>query len=519
MGKYVLAIDQGTTGTTALLIDRNGGVRARGYAELQQHFPQPGWVEHDGDQIWTSVLRAVAAALAAASVDGRAVAAIGITNQRETTLLWNRATGRPLARAIVWQDRRTADRCRMLREQGLGPGVARRTGLVLDPYFSATKVEWLLRNVRGARAAARAGRIAFGTVDSWLLFKLTGGRVHATDPTNASRTLLYDIGKRRWDDDLLEIFGVPRAVLPQVLPSSGLFGETAGDAPLPPGIPIAGIAGDQQAALFGQGCVAPGQSKNTYGTGCFFLLHTGARRVTSRAGLVTTLACGPRGEPAHALEGSVFIAGAAIQWLRDGLQILNHAPESEAMATSVPDAGGVVMVPAFAGLGAPYWRPDVRGALFGLTRGTTRAHIARAALESLAFQTRDLIEAIGETAKVRELRVDGGAAANDFLMQYQSDLLGIRVLRPKVIETTALGAGLLAGMATGFWASQRDLDRARKIERAFSPKRSKRWRDAEHARWTQAVTALLAQGEPGASPSRAKARRANPSGRSRAPGR
>jgi len=493
MARLVLAIDQGTTGTTALLIDARGEVRARGYAELPQHFPRAGWVEHDGGEIWTSVLDAVKSALAAAGVDGRAVAAIGITNQRETTLFWDRATGRPVARAIVWQDRRTADRCRQLRKQGKSPFVSRRTGLVLDPYFSGTKVEWLLRNVRGARAAARAGRIAFGTVDSWLLFKLTGGRVHATDPTNASRTLLYDIGKHRWDEGMLDLFGVPRAVLPEVLPSSGVFGKTDGDGLLPRGIPIAGIAGDQQAALFGQGCVASGQSKNTYGTGCFFLLHTGARRMTSKAGLVTTLACGPEGEPAYALEGSVFVAGAAIQWLRDGLGILTHAPESEAMATSVPDAGGVVMVPAFVGLGAPYWRPDVRGAIFGLTRGTTRAHIARAALESLAFQTRDLILAIGKDAKVRELRVDGGAAANDFLLQYQADLLGIRVLRPKVVETTALGAGLLAGLATGFWTSQADLDQARKIERTFSPERPKRWRDAEYGRWTRAVTALLAQ--------------------------
>jgi glycerol kinase len=491
MGKFVLAIDQGTTGTTALLIDAKGGVKARGYVELPQHFPRPGWVEHDGDEIWSSVQKAVAAALAAAGVDGRVVTAIGITNQRETTLLWDKATGKPAARAIVWQDRRTADRCQKLRAQGLSPRVMRGTGLVLDPYFSGTKVEWLLENVRGARAAARAGRLAFGTVDSWLLFKLSGGRVHATDPTNASRTLLYDIGKRRWDEGMLDLFGVPRSVLPEVMPSCGRFGETAGAGALPAGIPIAGIAGDQQAALFGQGCVGSGQSKNTYGTGCFLLLHTGDDRVSSKAGLLTTLACGSRGEPAYALEGGVFIAGAAIQWLRDGLRILSHAGESEAMAQSVPDAGGVVMVPAFVGLGAPYWRPDVRGAIFGLTRGTTRAHIARATLESLAFQTRDLVEAMGKDAKVRELRVDGGAAANDFLMQYQADLLGIRVVRPAVVETTALGAGLLAGLATGFWTSHRDLARARKIEREFAPKRPKRWRDAEYERWTRAVSALL----------------------------
>jgi glycerol kinase len=491
----VMAIDQGTTGTTALLIDAKGGVRARGYAELPQHFPRPGWVEHDGEEIWLSVRKAVRAALKSARVAGRAVAAIGITNQRETTLLWDRSTGRPVARAIVWQDRRTAERCDALRKQGLGARVARRTGLVLDPYFSGTKVEWLLRHVRGAKAAARSGRIAFGTVDSWVLFKLTGGGVHATDPTNASRTLLFDIGTKRWDERMLDTYGVPRAILPEVLPSSGHFGETAGDdGLLPRGIPIAGIAGDQQAALFGQGCVAPGQSKNTYGTGCFFLLNTGSQRATPRAGFLTTLACGPQGEAAYAIEGSVFVAGAAIQWLRDGLGILERAAESESMARSVADAGGVVMVPAFVGLGTPHWRADVRGAIFGLTRGTTRAHIARAALESLAFQTRDLIDAMGEDAKVRELRVDGAASANDFLMQYQADLLGIRVLRPKVIETTALGAGLLAGLATGFWASQTDLDRARRIERSFTPSRPKRWRDAEYARWKRAVTGVLATG-------------------------
>jgi glycerol kinase len=526
MGEFVLAIDQGPTGSTALLIDRKGEVRARGYAELPQHFPRPGWVEHDGEEIWESVGDAVHRALGELRVDSDAIDSIGITNQRETTLLWDRRSGRPLARAIVWQDRRTAGRCLALRRQGLGPLARRRTGLVLDPYFSATKVEWLLRHVPGLSAAARRGGVAFGTVDSWLLWRLTGGRVHATDPTNASRTLLYDIERLRWDDGMLSTFGVPRAVLPEVMPSSGLFGETGGAGFLPDGLPITGIAGDQQAALFGQGGVAPGQSKNTYGTGCFLLLHTGARRVISKAGLVTTVACGPAGEPAYALEGSVFIAGAALQWLRDGLRILDSAPASEAMARSVEDAGGVVLVPAFVGLGAPYWRPDARGALFGLTRGTTRAHVVRAALESLAFQTRDLIEAMARDvaaakgsmargrgsrrgrpghrrrdghgkqaspgARVRELRVDGGAAANDFLMQYQADLLGIPVLRPRVVETTALGAGLLAGLGTGFWRSQDDLARARRIERVFEPKQTKRWRDEEYARWQRAVGGLLA---------------------------
>ena len=511
---WVLAIDQGTTGTTALLLDSSGKVRGRGYAELPQHFPRPGWVEHDGEEIWRCSTQAADEALRFAQ--GHPIAAIGITNQRETTLVWDRKSGAPVAPAIVWQDRRTADRCAALKRAGLEPEVRRRTGLVLDPYFSATKLEWLLKHHPGLRARARRGELAFGTVDSWLLWKLSGGRVHATDPTNAARTMLYHIGEHRWDDRLLAEFGVPAGLLPQVLPSSGIFGVTQNAGTIPDGIPIAGNAGDQQAALFGQGCVEPGQSKNTYGTGCFLLLNTGQRRVASRSGLLTTVACGPRGEPAYALEGSVFIAGAALQWLRDGLAILDSAPASEPMARSVADTGGVVLVPAFVGLGAPYWRPEVRGALFGLTRGTTRAHVVRAALESLAFQTRDLIAAMtrdvgrraagrgdrragggrraGHGVRMRVLRVDGGAAANDFLMQYQADLLGLRVERPRVVETTALGAGLLAGLATGFWSSHRDLDQARQIDRVFEPRMGKTWRDVEYGRWQRAVTALLSLG-------------------------
>ena len=489
----VMAIDQGTTGSTVLLIDARGRVRGRGYAELPQHFPRPGWVEHDGREIWDSALTAVARALANARARRSQLAAIGITNQRETALLWDRESGRPVARAIVWQDRRTAERCAALKRRGLEAEVRRRTGLVLDPYFSATKLEWLFRNVPDLRSLARRGRLAFGTVDAWLLWKLTAGRVHATDPTNASRTLLYHIGRQAWDERLLDLFGVPAPVLPRVRPSSGEFGRTHGLPIIPGGIPIAGIAGDQQAALFGQGCVAAGQSKNTYGTGCFLLLHTGRTKVASRAGLLTTVACGPRGEPAYALEGSVFIAGAALQWLRDGLGILKHAGDSEAIARRARDAGGVVLVPAFVGLGAPYWRPDVRGALFGLTRGTTRAHVVRAALESLAFQTRDLVEAMARDAarRVTRLRVDGGAAANNLLMQYQADLLGIPVERPQVIETTALGAGLLAGLGVGLWTSQRDLDRGRRMERVFAPREGRAWREREYARWRRAVAALL----------------------------
>ena len=489
----VLAIDQGTTGTTALLIDPRGAIRGRGYAEVPQHFPKPGWVEHDGEEIWTSVRVAVRGALRAARAAATSIAAIGITNQRETTLLWDRASGRPIHRAIVWQDRRTHERCQALRRAGLEPLIRARTGLVLDPYFSATKLEWLLAHVKGARARARRGALAFGTVDSWVLWKLTGGAVHATDPTNASRTMLFDIRRRRWDPALLRRFGVPARVLPRVQPSSGVFGRTRGVPGLPDGIPIAGIAGDQQAALFGQGCVTPGAAKNTYGTGCFLLRHTGRRPVRSRAGLLTTIACGPRGEAAYALEGSVFIAGAAIQWLRDGLRILERAADSERLARSVPDSGGVVLVPAFVGLGAPWWRADVRGALFGLTRGTTRAHIVRATLESLAFQSYDLFEAMARDAggRARALRVDGGATANGFLMQVQADLLGVPVERPRVIETTALGAGLLAGLAVGVWSSPRDLDRARSIERVFRPSKSAAWRRAEVARWSAAVRRLL----------------------------
>ena len=493
--QVMLAIDQGTTGSTALVLDRRGAVRGRGYAELPQHFPQPGWVEHEPLEIWATVQAAVRGALSTARVRGGDVEAVGITNQRETTVLWDRASGRPVTRAIVWQDRRTAARCDAIRRTPLARTIRRRTGLLPDPYFSATKLEWMLRHGRGLATRASRGSLAFGTVDSWVLWKLTGGAVHATDVTNASRTMLFDIARRRWDDALLDAFGVPRAVLPEVGPSSGVFGETRGCRVLPDGIPVAGIAGDQQAALFGQGCVAPGQSKNTYGTGAFLLLHTGGKPVHSKAGLLTTIACGPRGEPAYALEGSVFIAGAAIQWLRDGLQIIARAADSEALARSVPDSGGVVLVPAFVGLGAPWWRADVRGALLGLTRGTTRAHVVRATLESLAFQSCDLADAMARDAgaHLRRLRVDGGAVANDLLMQIQADLMGVPVERPQVIETTALGAGLLAGLAVGFWQSHTELARVRRIERVFRPRKRAAWRRAERARWRAAVETLIAR--------------------------
>jgi glycerol kinase len=426
-------------------------------------------------------------------VRGSAVAAIGVTNQRETTLLWDRKTGEPLGHAIVWQDRRTADRCAELKRRGRERSIRRMTGLVCDPYFSGTKLEWLLAHRAGVKPLLRAKRLAFGTVDSWIVWKLTGGAVHATDPTNASRTMLYGLRSRRWEPELLRTFGVPASVLPEVRRSAGDFGRTKGVRGLPDGIAVAGVAGDQQSALFGQGCVRPGQSKNTYGTGCFLLLHTGDRPVASRAGLLTTVACSADGGPAYALEGSVFVAGAAVQWLRDGLRIIDRAADTERLARSVPDSGGVVLVPAFAGLGAPYWRADVRGALVGLTRGSTRAHIARATLESLAFQSRDLVEAMARDAgaRVKALQVDGGAVANDWLMQYQSDLLGIPVRRPRIIETTALGAGLLAGLGAGVWRSPRELAGARALEREFRPRRDAKWRAAEWSRWRSAVEMLL----------------------------
>ena len=490
---YILALDQGTTGSTALVLDRRGRVRGRGYAELPQHFPKPGWVEHDAHEILTSVRTAMRRALASARVKPGALAAIGVTNQRETTLLWDRRTGEPLGRAIVWQDRRTAERCDDLRRRGREPSLRRATGLVCDPYFSATKLEWLLAHRPGARRLVASRRLAFGTIDSWLVWNLTGGTVHATDPTNASRTMLYGLRSRRWEPELLRTFGVPASVLPEVRRSAGDFGRTKHFKTLPDGIAVTGVAGDQQAALFGQGCVEAGQSKNTYGTGCFLLLHTGAKPVASRAGLLTTLACSADGGHAYALEGSVFVAGAAVQWLRDGLGILTHAAESEALARSVPDSGGVVLVPAFAGLGAPYWRADVRGALLGLTRGSTRAHVVRATLEALAFQSRDLVEAMARDAgaRVKALNVDGGAVANDWLMQYQSDVLGVPVRRPRVIETTALGAGLLAGLGAGVWRSPRELAGARALDREFRPHHDARWRAAEWARWRSAIDLLL----------------------------
>jgi glycerol kinase len=486
---YVLALDQGTSGSTALVIDGEGAVRGRGYAELTQHYPQPGWVEHDPEEIWRTVGEAASKALADAGVGGRDVRAVGITNQRETTILWERATGAPIHRAIVWQCRRTAETCDRLRASGAEAMVRERTGLVLDAYFSGTKIGWLLDTVPDARRRAGRGELAFGTVDSWLLWKLTAGRVHATDVTNASRTLCLDLRRVEWDPAMLALLGVPREVLPALVDSSGVCAETADVGWLPAGVPIAGIAGDQHAALFGQACYATGSAKNTYGTGCFLLVNTGERAMASAHGLLTTIAWRLGGTTTYALEGSVFIAGAAVQWLRDGLGIIATAAESEPLARSVPDTGGVYFVPAFVGLGAPYWDAYARGAVLGLTRGTTRAHLARAALEAIAYQSRDVLEAMTADAgvAVRALKVDGGAVANDFLCQFQADILDADVVRPAVIETTALGAAYLAGLGAGLWPSLDIIAARHAVQRTFHPAMDHGTRARLYDGWRRAV--------------------------------
>jgi glycerol kinase len=484
----VVAVDQGTTGTTVLVFDRTGRIVGRAYSEFTQHYPKPGWVEHDAEEIWRVTLRVLRQACRRARVRARDIAALGITNQRETVVLWDRRTGRPIHRAIVWQDRRTAPECERLKADGAEATIREHTGLVIDPYFSGTKLRWLLQHVPRAAERARAGELCFGTIDAWLIWKLTGGAVHATDPTNASRTLLYDIRANRWDPELCRLLDVPEAVLPAVRPSSGEFGLTD-RAVLGASIPIAGVAGDQQAALFGQGCVEPGMVKNTYGTGCFLLMYTGPTLARSERGLLTTVACDAKGGPAYALEGSVFIAGAAIQWLRDGLGLLKRAADSEALARRAGANLGVYLVPAFVGLGAPYWDADARGALLGLTRGVTRAHVVRAALEALAYQTRDVADAMTADAghPIASLRADGGAAANDFLMQFQADMLDVPVDRPRVVETTAMGAAFLAGLATGFWRDQAALAKARRLDRRFKPRMKAADRDALYRGWTAAL--------------------------------
>ncbi len=486
--RFVLALDQGTTSSRALLFDRDGRVAAEEQYEFTQHFRQPGWVEHDATEIWESQLRAARGALGKAGASARDVVAIGITNQRETTVVWDRVTGEPIHPAIVWQSRQTTPICDELRARGLEQHVRSRTGLVIDAYFSATKVRFILAAVPGAQARAERGELAFGTVDSWLLFRLTKGRVHATEVSNASRTMLFDIHARDWDELLLRELRIPRALLPEVKDSSGAFASTDVDW-FGGEIPVAGIAGDQQAALFGQGCFTPGSAKNTYGTGCFLLMNTGAEAPASKHGLVTTIAWGLDGRTEYALEGSVFVGGAAVQWLRDGLGLVSSAAETEALARSVPDSAGVYVVPAFVGLGAPYWDERARGTIVGLTRGASRAHLVRATLESIAYQSRDVVDCLAGDSGLAPsvLRVDGGASANDFLMQFQADLLGVPVRRPACLEVTALGAAGLAGLATGFWRDRSELEQAVRAERMFEPRMSADERDALYAGWRRAV--------------------------------
>ncbi|WP_326535669.1 glycerol kinase GlpK [Pseudorhodoferax sp.] len=489
---YLLALDQGTSSSRSIVFDAQGQVVASAQQELPQIYPQPGWVEHDPQLIWSSQLATAREALAKAGLAARDIRALGITNQRETTVLWNRRTGQPVHHAIVWQDRRGEPLCAQLREQGAAELVRQRTGLLIDAYFSATKLRWLLDHVPGARGQAERGELAFGTVDSWLVWQLTGGRVHATDVSNAARTMLFDVHRNAWDDELLALLDIPRALLPEVRPSSALFGEVDA-ALLGHAMPIAGIAGDQQAALFGQACFTPGLAKNTYGTGCFMLMHTGAAFLQSRNGLITTSAAQTDATPEYALEGGVFVGGAVVQWLRDGLHAIQSSGEVQALAQTVPDAGGVMVVPAFTGLGAPYWKPDARGTITGLSRGSTLAHIARAALESIAYQSAALLEAMSRDAvaagspPLAELRVDGGAAVNDMLMQFQADLLGIPVLRPAVTETTALGAAYLAGLATGVFAGRDELASLWRVERRFLPTLSRAQAAERMQAWEHAV--------------------------------
>ena len=485
---FILALDQGTTSSRAIVFDHDGAVRGIAQREFQQIFPQAGWVEHDPRQIWSSQLDVARAALAKAGIKAGDVAGIGVTNQRETTVIWDRRTGEPIHNAIVWQDRRTARFCDDLKRAGHGEWIARKTGLVVDAYFSGSKIRWLLDHVPGARDRAQRGELAFGTIDTWLLWNLTGGALHVTDPGNASRTMLFNLHTGSWDDELLRLLAVPRELLPEVRSSSEVYGETASgvfDAP----IRVGGIAGDQQAALFGQNCFKRGMAKNTYGTGCFMLMNLGPRPVPSRHQLLTTVAWKTSAGTDYALEGSVFIGGAVVQWLRDGLGLIKSSAEVEVLAASVPDCGGVYLVPAFAGLGAPYWDQYARGTITGLTRGTTAGHIARAALEGIAFQVADVLEVMRKDSRiaVNELRVDGGASANNLLLQFQADLLRVPVVRPKVVETTALGAAYLAGLAVGFWKDRSEVQRAWQLDRAFEPQQSPDEAAHRRSRWAEAL--------------------------------
>jgi glycerol kinase len=491
--QYILAIDQGTTSSRAMIFDRAGCVAGRSQRELTQIFPQPGWVEHDPLEILASVSKTIADLLGTARVDPRQIAGIGITNQRETTIVWDRHSGRPVYNAIVWQSRQSADICADLTARGCGELVRAKTGLLIDPYFSGTKVRWILDNVPGAMRRAERGELLFGTVDSWLIWNLTDRGVHVTDCSNAARTLLFDIHAARWDDELLAMLRVPHRMLPEVRPSSELYGTTAERHFFGLAVPIAGVAGDQQAALFGHACFEPGMTKNTYGTGCFMLMNTGREAIASNHGLLTTIAWDAGSGVEYALEGAIFVAGSAVQWLRDGMQMIQHAEETEALAMSVSSTDGVYFVPAFVGLGAPHWRSDARGAVFGLTRGSNRAHLARAVLESMAYQTRDVLTAMQADSGLTlpSLRVDGGAVANDFLLQFQSDMLDVPVERPRVAETTAQGAAYLAGLAVGFWASREEIAQQRDVGRTFLPAMSAGTRSELYAGWQRAVGATL----------------------------
>ncbi len=492
---YILAVDQGTTGSTVIIFDRETRIIGRAYAPVRQIYPKPGWVEHDPMDILDGVIAAIREAVSRAGIGFDRINAIGITNQRETVVLWDKETGDPVYNAIVWQCRRTAEMCGKLREEGIEGEIRAKTGLVLDPYFSGTKIAWLLENVEGLREKANNGEILFGTIDSWLMWNLSGGRIHSTDMTNASRTLLFNIHTKVWDEDILNYFNIPLTMLPDVHPSSFRFGEIpaallADDSPA---IPITGVAGDQQAALFGQACFSKGQIKATYGTGAFLLINTGEEPVESQNGLLTTIAWAYNDKVEYALEGSTFIAGAAIQWLRDEMKLISSASETEQMALSVPDNGGVYIVPAFVGLGAPYWDPTARGAVFGLTRGSNRNHLARAALESIAYQVRDVLEALKEDSGLDfdEIKVDGGAAANNFLMQFQADMMGKTVIRPEVIETTALGAAYLAGLAVNYWTSQKEITNLWQVDRSFSPQMDEEVREKQYMSWKKAISRAL----------------------------
>lgn len=484
---HILALDQGTTSSRAIVFDHAGHIVSVAQREFRQIFPQPGWVEHDPQEIWASQLSVARQALRKARLTAKDIAAIGITNQRETTVVWDRTTGKPVCNAIVWQDRRTSPACDLLKAHGLAPLIRRKTGLVVDAYFSATKLQWILNHVPGAKQRAKAGELAFGTVDSWLVWKLTNGRCHVTDVSNASRTMIFNIHTGAWDDELLRLFGVPHALLPEVRSSSEVYGKTKllGGA-----IPIAGMAGDQQAALFGQVCTRPGMVKNTYGTGCFMLMHTGGKPIVSKNNLLTTVAWRIDGRTEYALEGSIFIAGAVVQWLRDGLGIIQSSNEIEALAAQVSDSGGVYLVPAFAGLGAPHWDAQARGLIIGLTRGTTRAHIARAALEGIAYQVSEVLRVMEKDAGIRlkELRVDGGACVNNLLLQFQTDLLGVPVVRPRVAETTALGAAYLAGLGVGFWKDRREIATHWETDRRFVPAVKATLRKRLLSDWNRALT-------------------------------